>query len=112
MVQRNQREVRNFYAKENGGNPEIPKPDAHQRGEPADDVSDEEMDKLFKDHLLKVEEWLENQSNMEVKYVNYNEIIDDPAPYCNDINQFLGNTLNAGAMSNVVDTSLHRQKQG
>ena len=83
-----------------------------RRGEPADDIGDEEMEKLFKDHLQKVEEWLENQSNMKVKYIHYNEILNDPALYCEDITQFLGNTLNAEVMSNVVDKSLHRQREG
>ncbi len=83
-----------------------------RRGEPADDVSDEEMGKLFNDHLQKVEAWLENQSNIEIKYIHYNEILNDPALYCKSINQFLGNTLDAEAMSNVVDKSLHRQREG
>ena len=82
-----------------------------RRGEPTDDVSDEEMEKLFKDHLQKVEEWLGNQSNVEVKYIHYNEILNNPDPYCKDINRFLGDTLNAEAMSSVVDKSLHRQRE-
>lgn len=83
-----------------------------RRGEPAGDVSDEEMEKLFNNHLQKVEDWLENQSNVEIKYIHYNEILNDPVPYCKDITRFLGNTLNAEAMSNVVDKSLHRQREG
>ncbi len=83
-----------------------------RRGEPADDVSDEEMGKLFNDHLQKVEAWLENQSNIKIKYIHYNEILNDPALYCKSINQFLGDTVDAEAMSKVVDKSLHRQREG
>ncbi|MEE8424050.1 MAG: sulfotransferase family protein, partial [Thermodesulfobacteriota bacterium] len=59
-----------------------------RRGEPAGDVSDEEMEKLFNNHLQKVEDWLENQSNVEIKYIHYNEILNDPVPYCKDITRF------------------------
>lgn len=81
-----------------------------RRGEPTDDASDEEMEILFKDHLQKVETWLENQSNMEVIYIHYSDVLSDPVTNCKDINQFLGDTLNADTMSSVIDKSLYRQK--
>ena len=81
-----------------------------RRGEPTDSISDEELANLFNMHVSQVESWLEEQSNFDVIYVPYNDAIEKPAKYADDLNNFLGRDLDVGAMTAVVDKSLHRQR--
>lgn len=82
-----------------------------RRGEPTDRVSDERLRQLFQKHLQRVAVWLDEQPNFAVIYVDYNEVLDDPAVHVNRINQFLGNTLDVEKMAGVVDKSLYRRRQ-
>lgn len=81
-----------------------------RRGEPTDSISDEELANLFNMHVSQVESWLEEQPNFDVMYVPYNDAIENPAKYADDLNNFLGRDLDVGAMTAVVDKSLHRQR--
>ncbi len=82
-----------------------------RRGKPTDTVSDEKMAELFQKHLQDVEAWLASQSNIDVLYVNYNEILENPAENVAKISHFLGDTLDAKEMISVVDRALHRQRR-
>jgi broad-specificity NMP kinase len=82
-----------------------------RRGEPTDKVSDERMAEMFRKHLRDVEAWLEKQPNMDVLYVSYNEVLDNPASSVEMINGFLGGALDAEKMASAVDRSLHRQRR-
>jgi hypothetical protein len=82
-----------------------------RRGEPAPRISDEEMAELFKRHLREVDTWLARQPHIEVIYVWYNEVLEDPMAPAERINQLLGNTLDVEKMVNVVDPTLYRQRR-
>lgn len=82
-----------------------------RRGQPTDKVSDEEMKKIFLKHVQQVEDWLANQSNIDVMYLYYNEILKEPVKYSARINQFLGDILNTKNMAGIVDKTLHRQRR-
>ena len=82
-----------------------------RRGEPTDKVSDERMTELYRKHLRRVEAWIDEQPNIEVIYVSYNEILENPVELAGRINQFLGNTLNVENMVGVVDPTLYRQRR-
>jgi protein-L-isoaspartate O-methyltransferase len=82
-----------------------------RRGEPADKVSDERMTELYRKHLRQAEDWIDEQPNIEVIYVSYNEILENPVEHARRINQFLGNTLNVENMVGVVDPTLYRQRR-
>ncbi len=82
-----------------------------RRGEPTDTISDEKMAELFRQHLKRIETWLDERLNIKVLYVNYNEVIEKPVEHAQRINQFLGNTLNVENMAGVVDKALYRQRQ-
>ena len=82
-----------------------------RRGEPTDTISDEKMAELFRQHLKRIETWLDERPNIKVLYVNYNEVIEKPVEHAQRINQFLGNTLNVENMTGVVDKALYRQRQ-
>lgn len=81
-----------------------------RRGEATDAVSDERMAEMFRKHLAEVEGWLAKQPNIEVIYVNYNQMLDAPAEPVEAVNDFLGGQLNTAAMRAVVDKTLHRQR--
>ncbi len=80
------------------------------RGEDPDKVDDEELKRLFAKHLQQVRQWLAQQPHMEVLYVSYNALLEDPDPYIRRINAFLGGNLNEQAMREVVDPSLYRNR--
>ena len=82
-----------------------------RRNEPTDKVSDERMAEMFGKHLRDVEAWLERQSNMDVLYVSYNEMLDNPDSSIEMINSFLGGALDKEKMTSAVDRKLHRQRR-
>ena len=82
-----------------------------RRGEPADSISDEKMTQLFSKHLEQVQAWIAEQPNVDVIYVSYNEILEDPTGNVEKINQFLGNTLDKEKMVSVIDEDLYRQRK-
>lgn len=81
-----------------------------RRGEPTDTVSDERLAGLFAKHVQQVEAWLAKQENMKVFYVDYGDILSDPAGQAERVNEFLGGKLGAAQMAEVVDPSLYRQR--
>lgn len=80
-----------------------------RRGQPTDD-DEAKMAAAFRRHLADVEKWLAQQSNVETLFISYNEILKQPANEIARLNQFFGNTLDAVAMTGVVDQALHRQR--
>jgi len=82
-----------------------------RRGKPTDTISDEKIAELFRKHLREVEAWMERQPNVDVMYVNYNEVLKNSREYAERINQFLGDTLNVEKMVSVVDAALYRQRR-
>jgi hypothetical protein len=82
-----------------------------RQGKPTDDVSDERMAELYVQHLKEVEEWLAKQSNFDVLYVSYNDVLDNPAENASTVNAFLDNALDVGNMVRIVDQTLYRQRK-
>jgi hypothetical protein len=65
----------------------------------------------FEKHLEKIRPWLANQANMQVLYVRYNELVEDPVEQARRINEFLGGRANAERMARCVDPSLYRNRK-
>ena len=82
-----------------------------RRGEPTDKVSDEEMGRMFAGYLETVKAWIAEQRNIDVIYVNYNDLLDDPTQHAEEVNQFLGGALNVQNMISAIDPSLYRQRR-
>ena len=74
-------------------------------------VDDDTMADLFVRHVSQVEAWLHGQPNLQYIDIDYNELLADPLPYVQQINQFLGGNLNENAMIAVVDPKLYRQRK-
>ncbi|MDQ6630746.1 MAG: sulfotransferase [Verrucomicrobiota bacterium] len=73
-------------------------------------LTDQQLGQLFLSQLAQVENWLIEQPEFSVLPVNYNELVANPAPLVEKINQFLGGNLNAEAMIQTVDAKLYRQR--
>jgi hypothetical protein len=82
-----------------------------RRGETKDEISDEEMEEKFEKHLTQIEDWIAQQSNMEVFYVTYNEVIKNPLFYSEKVNRFLGQDFNTKTMAEAVEETLHRRRK-
>jgi len=74
-------------------------------------LGDEKMAGSFEKHLQYIESWLATQSNITVLYVKYNDIIREPRPYAQSLNHFLGGWLHEEHMTQVVESSLYRQRR-
>ena len=82
---------------------------AHRNEEPR--VDDEEIEAQFRKHLSVVKPWLVRQPNMEVLYVNYNEMMRDAAPFCKRVVDFLGLPLDIERMVSVPSKDLYRNRK-
>ena len=59
----------------------------------------------------KVRAWLARQPNIEVLFVNYNDLVDRPAGEAERVSAFLGGKADAQSMSKTVDPSLYRNRK-
>ncbi len=82
-----------------------------RRGKQQSDMSHEQLVKSFEAQLDKMQSWLAEQDNFEVLYVDYNEMVADPASQVRAIDQFLDGGLDTDAMLGVVDPALYRRRQ-
>ena len=80
-------------------------------GKQDDKVPDEKLAELYEDHLKRIETWLEQQPNVSILYISYNQILRDPGPEITRINQFLGENLAMQPMLQVVDQNLYRERR-
>jgi hypothetical protein len=82
-----------------------------RRGQPTDTIPDAKMAEMFEKHLKDIESFIEKQPYMDCLYINYNEVLENPAENIEKVNRFLGGALNSTAMLEVVDQALHRQRR-
>ena len=73
-------------------------------------LGDAEMELQFRNHLAAMKAWLVRQTNMEVLYVNFNSLIADPKPLCNQISDFIGVPLEINHMLSVPSEKLYRNR--
>jgi hypothetical protein len=81
------------------------------RGEAAGSVSDEQMARFFEKHLHKVFSWMDERPYVSYLDVDYNQMLADPRPTLEQVNEFLGSTLDVDAMTAVVDPTLYRNRR-
>jgi hypothetical protein len=78
--------------------------------QPADGISDAEMARLFDKHIQRTREWLLSHTNVSMLELSYNELMEDPCPSVQRVNQFLGGSLDVNRMVGVVNTALYRNR--
>ena len=81
-----------------------------RRKEATDKIQDKDLAKIYRDHLEKTRAWLDRESNFEVLYLLYNEILNNPFESCEKINGFLGNILDVTKMMSIIDKNLYHQR--
>ena len=62
-------------------------------------------------HLEEIEAWLSGQQNVEVLYVDYNDMLRKPQENIRILNGFLDNIPDTDRMIKVVDNSLYRNRK-
>jgi hypothetical protein len=80
----------------------------HRNEKPKAD--DHEIERQIKQHLSAMRPWLVRQPNMEVLYVNYNQLMTSPEPFCEQVSDFLDLPLNQTRMLAVPDRQLYRNR--
>ena len=80
------------------------------RGENPNKIREEKLEIILEKHLNQVDEWINRQRNIKRINVNYNRMIEDPEADIRLLNKFLGNSLDVGIMTQVIDPSLYRQR--
>jgi LPS sulfotransferase NodH len=73
-------------------------------------INDEEMEAQFRKHLAVVKPWLVRQPHMEVLYVSYNSLLQDPEPLCRRVKEFIGQDLDLARMLAVPSKELYRNR--
>lgn len=73
-------------------------------------ISDAEMQKQFEEHLKAIKYWLARQPNLDVIYVEYNQMIANPSESSAKIAEFLGIPLDVEKMSSVPNERLYRNR--
>jgi hypothetical protein len=82
-----------------------------RRGEDPDKISAEALARLYEKHVQQVNTWISSQPHVQRIEVDYNQLLQNPRPEIERVNQFLGYTLNLEKMVEVIDPTLYRQRQ-
>lgn len=82
-----------------------------RRSEPTDKVKDQEMAEMFQKHLAKVEDWLTRQPNMDVVYIHYNQVLQEPDRYLKPVVELLDGAVELQPMLDILDNKLYRQRR-
>ena len=73
-------------------------------------LSEERLSQIFLGQMARVENWLKEQPHFAVLPVDYNELIANPMPQAEAINEFLGRALDSEKMIQAVNPRLYRQR--
>ena len=81
-----------------------------RRGEPTDKASDEIMAAIFQQHLSGVKTWLSDKPNVQVLYIQYTDLLQNPKANVDAVVRFLALPLKVQPMYDVPDSKLYRQR--
>jgi hypothetical protein len=82
-----------------------------RHGTPTGELKERQLADIYRRQLSDVEKWLATQPNFSVLYVDYHDLLADPATVIEEINGFLGGDLDTEAMLQVPDKRLYRQRR-
>ncbi len=83
-----------------------------RRGKQASSLNGAQLAQVFRVHLEKIESWISEQHNFEMIDINYYDLVNNPKSSVQDIDGFLGYSLDIVSMAEIVDPSLYRQVSG
>lgn len=81
-----------------------------RKGQKTDEKDDERMGGLFSKHHDDIKKWLEEQRNIKVLYVSYNDFVKGPHEQMLIVDKFLNHKLNIEEAVKVVDQTLYRNR--
>lgn len=76
----------------------------------ADRMSDQQLMDAYAEQLARLELWMRRQENFQVLYLDYQDVVNEPARAASEISGFLGLPLDTKAMVEAVDPALHRNR--
>jgi hypothetical protein len=71
----------------------------------------DEMKTFFTQHLEKLYQWLKQQSNFQVMFIRYNEVVERPEASARRVSEFLGGGVDIEKMATSVDPTLYRNRK-
>jgi len=80
-------------------------------GQSSGSLDDERLAQVYARQLAEAREWLGSQSNFDVLYVDYHDVLHNTAEVVQSLNGFLGGGLDTEAMRRVPDAGLYRQRR-
>lgn len=80
-----------------------------RRGE-TNDIEDEKMLEIWKDHLWKVNYLMKHADHLESLEIAYKDVVGDPLDAARRIQEFLGLPLDPEKMAGAVDSKLYRNR--
>lgn len=75
-------------------------------------VGDGELVRIFEKHLQDIKSWIAQQPKIEVVYIDYNHLMQDPSTALAPLEGFLGINVTAPGVLSVVDPKYYRQRSG
>lgn len=81
-----------------------------KRSNTSDKNYDENLIKDFELHISNVMKWLNNQTNMYVCYINFNQLLSTPQNTLIKLAEYLNISNKIDVMCSIVDTSLYRER--
>lgn len=82
-----------------------------RQGRRGADLPPARLAEVFESQMRQTGQWLDAQPNFAVLPIDYGALIADPGPPTDQINTFLGGTLDVAAMRRAIDPELFRQRQ-
>ncbi|MFH1278808.1 MAG: sulfotransferase [Candidatus Eisenbacteria bacterium] len=76
----------------------------------ANETPDDKMREIYQDHLKQVFSLMERRPNMDVLFVDYTGVLEDPKGNAEKIRDFLGTSLDVEKMASVADRNLYRNR--
>jgi hypothetical protein len=81
-----------------------------RHGKKTDDMPKERLQAFYRTQIRKVEDYMqEHAEHFKFIEIDYNEIMQNPAPHVQRLNEFLGD-MDTETMMTVIDPSLYRQR--
>ena len=81
------------------------------RGEAPGAADDEQMMRMYEDHLKKVARFMANRSCFSTLSVDYRDVVENPREAAGRIDRFLGGTLDVDRMAAIADPALYRNRR-
>lgn len=82
-----------------------------RKGKSMGDLPADRIAKSFEKQIRDVFAFVESQPHFQMVEVSYNDVLAGAGPIVEQVNTFLDGNLNTGAMLEVVDPSLYRQRK-